>query len=190
MHSETAPAMSSDLESRVHVASPSRRTLISSQSPLLFSPSHEPYLPFPPDSPFSSYFFTPSRVSDAPSLVELMGDPTVDPWLFSMPRPYLLTHAEEYIASQIASPKIILEVWEAGADGWPCAVLRRRNEDGDSDEFVGNFGVGREGRFLAIENLDERRQMVEENEKRARGDPEIVWTMGCASFPSFLLGPH
>ena len=175
-------------ETRVRVASPSLRTLISSQSPLRFSPSHEPYLSFPSDSPFSSYVFTPSRLSDGPALVLLLNDPSVDPWLFSMPRPYLLSHAEEYAASQMASQRKLLAEWEAGIVGWPCAVLRKRNEEG-GDEFVGNFGVGREGRFLDVEDVEERRAKVEENVGRACGDPATVWTMGCTSSPFPLLGP-
>lgn len=170
----------SEAEDHVAITSPSLRALISSRSPLLFSPSHEPYLPFPPDSPFSSYFMTPFRLSDAPSFVHLVRDPTVDPWLFSPPKPFLLADAEKRIKGQMSSANKILASWVNGVEGWPCAVLRMRNEDG-SDEFVGDLGVEREEDFLEVEDLEERQSKVEENGRRERGDPEIIWTMGCES---------
>ena len=129
-------------------------------------------------SPFTDYFMTPFRLSDGPSFVNLVRDPSVDPWLFSPPKPYLLSDAEKRIAGQMKSAKKILETWEGGVEGWPLAILRRRKEDG-SEEFVGDLGVGREDDFLEVGDAEERERKTGENERRERGDPEILWTMGC-----------
>ncbi|KAK4704517.1 hypothetical protein P7C70_g1692, partial [Phenoliferia sp. Uapishka_3] len=174
--------------SQLTVPSPSHRLALSSLTPLLFSPLHEPYLPIPS----SPYILTPARLSDPPVRVTLLNDPTVSPYLFSPPNPYTLVDAVERTKENMTEEQAMLMKWaiardagegvEARLDGCPLGVIREV-EDGE-EAFVGEFGFGREDAFMEIVDMAEREGVIRKNLEREAGDPLIVWTM------FFLLLPE
>lgn len=173
-----------ELSNIVSIHSPTLRALISSESPLLFSPTtFEPYLPFPSTSThYSNFRITPSRRSDLDAQVRMFNSPSVTPWTFSAPRPYTSEFGKRKIETAVAESRLMLLEWgKAGSEsrkgriGVPVTTIR----DGEEGEMVGSIQFGRHALFRDLEDVEERERQVELNKVREWGDLELVMTMGC-----------
>jgi len=153
--------------------------------PLLVDPlTGEPYLRLP--KPLDDIIITPPRLSDAPSLVHNLNDPSVCKWLETPPYPYLPEHADYWLSIVMkSSDDILRELAEAGegqADsplpavgGCPVRHLREVKEDG-TDVFIGTIEIRR--CCFQGEDPQTRDRLQKENAERAVGDPDIVWCIG------------
>ena len=141
----------------------------------------EPYLRLP--APLEDYIITPTRVDDAPALVEILNGPDVAKWLAAIPKPYTLADGEWWVNfTREAEAKWLAQLKESDPPsnalfgGCPLKCIRHVKEDG-TQVLVGNVGVGRCG-FSYMEDAQRAKELAEENERRSLGDPEIVWAMG------------
>ncbi|SCZ97653.1 BZ3500_MvSof-1268-A1-R1_Chr4-3g07338 [Microbotryum saponariae] len=109
------------------------------------SKTSEPYLPLSKHE----LLLTPSRQSDVPHRVKLHNDPTVSPFMYSPPNPYLPQHADEYFRGLRKTEEEIIgqSLKEGKASGCPLSVIRMRNlrttptnpssTTGESEAFLG-----------------------------------------------------
>jgi len=155
-------------------------------TPLQINPTtREPYLRLP--SPNENIIITPPRVEDAAAIVNNMNDPAVYTWLSGPPYPYLLQHADEWLANVKATCDNVLEELAVEVErnpdsqlkivgGCPVRILREMQEDG-SDTFLGDLGVDRCG-WEDMDDSFEKVQLTEQNAQKKIGDPDIVWSIG------------
>ncbi|KAI0073715.1 hypothetical protein K474DRAFT_1710478 [Panus rudis PR-1116 ss-1] len=147
----------------------------------------EPYLRLP--KPHDNIIMTPPRMTDVQFSLENMNDPAIYKWLESPPFPYLPHHADEWVAKIKAASDTVLEELEVAdrhdplgekplkiVGDVPVRVLREVQEDG-SDIFIGDIGTFRSS-FLGVPESMEREKMIDRNQQRPIGDPEIVWSIG------------
>ncbi|GBE77660.1 hypothetical protein SCP_0105410 [Sparassis crispa] len=159
--------------------------------PLRVNPgTGEPFLRLP--SPLEDIIITPPRVTDAPSIVAILNDPTVCQWLKGPPYPYLPSHADSWLNdAKRESDATLLELKQTcreDSDGTlklvgscPVRSLRAVQEDG-TDVYIGNVDF-RRCAFLE-EDPAVRGRLSEENTQRVVGDPAIVWCLGDYLAPS------
>lgn len=161
------------------------RAVQTAASPLqLSSITSSPYLPLP--HPSLNLIFTPARFSDIPLRVDLLSSPSVDPFIFSPPRPYTAEHAlTRFLAVRKEEQEIFVEWETTGAvRGLPLSTIREVKSDG-SEEFVGEAGCIREAGYYEIEDEAERAKTVQMNLALPPGDPKIRWTWFCPSQDRF-----
>ncbi|ORY72567.1 hypothetical protein BCR35DRAFT_307571 [Leucosporidium creatinivorum] len=151
---------------------PSSHPSLSSAGPFLLNPlTSEPYLPIPG----TSLILTPSRSSDIPHRVALLTSPSVDPFVFSPPRPYTTDHATERFHTQRSDEQDIFDAWESkGVTGLPVGTIRERREGETKDRFVGELGFLKETGFHEIRDEEERKKAIESNKSKPPGDPSIL----------------
>lgn len=135
----------------------------------------EPFLAIPQ---VSGLILTPARSNDIPERSRMMQSPSVDPWVFSPPKPYTEEAAAIRFAEQSKTEREIFERWDEGVLGLPTGTMRLRQE-GREDRFVGEVGIKREDDYTEIEDEAERNKAIEENLQRPPGDPKIRWTLYC-----------
>ncbi|KAI0275299.1 hypothetical protein BC834DRAFT_965699 [Gloeopeniophorella convolvens] len=151
----------------------------------------EPYLRLP--MPHEHIVIAVPRMQDAPQICEIFNDPRVYRWVSRPPFPYLMEHA---IAWQEGARADSFAVWRElqQADvkhpngplkivgGCPVRSILQGNPDG-SFTYLGDCGMNRH-QFDDIMDPEEKAKLVEENEARLAGDPEIIWSMGVYLRPS------
>ena len=152
----------------------------------------EPYIRL--STPFDHVIITPPRPDDVPHIVATLNDYAVKKWLDGPPFPYLDVHAEEWIArTKEQSDAVMRELRVANEEqptgppvavsGCPVGCLRGVDEDG-SELFLGAIEFTRCG-FPDLLDRQEQERLVSRNESRKRGDPDIVWCIGC-EWPSWM----
>lgn len=123
-------------------------------------------------------------MTDVDPSVDIMNDPRVFAWM-GRSTPYLPKNAETWLDRVKAkSDSVILELTEGTfnektlhtVSGCPVRHLREVMKDG-TDVFIGDVGIERSNWADVIDDV-ERQCLVEENEVRKQGDPEIAWQMG------------
>lgn len=155
--------------------------------------TNEPYLQLP--APFSHIIVTPPLLSDVKPNTILLNHPSIYPMLVSPPYPFFEHHSEAFLSECIEfSSKSFSEFkdeilaqsaaskteFEFIATSTPFQIIRevKIGEDGkEVREYIGDIGFNR-SRFLEIEDEEERRKLTEENVRKQKGDPTIVWTFG------------
>lgn len=150
--------------------------------------SNEPYLRLP--DPHSHIIITPFRLQDALDIVPILNDERVYKWMTGPPYPYLLEDAEAWITMmKEKSDKLVETLGKAPGleelqlvDGCPVHTLREVKEDG-KQVFLGDISFIR-CRWDDLD-ADQRKKLVDENESRVPGDPELIWSVGGASGRSF-----
>jgi len=147
----------------------------------------ELYLRLPP--PHDNIIITPPRPTDAPAMVEILSDERVYTWLDSVVHPFDESHALVRLErAQKRSEAVLEEIRDTNGGpfvgGCPVTVLREVKEDG-TQVMVGDIIIKRSGFTHLLENETERMKLVEENNERAAGDPDIVWTMA-----DYVAGPY
>ncbi|KAK2461506.1 hypothetical protein APHAL10511_005969 [Amanita phalloides] len=132
---------------------------------------------------------TPPRTEDAQHLLGPLNDERVHVWLSTVPYPYLLEHAETWIALIKGKTDAILEQLESArdeqemvfTDGCPVRYLREIGEDG-REEFIGDIAMIRcnLGELMVEEGIDYdgKRAYEAKNNELAVGDARIVWSIG------------
>jgi len=142
----------------------------------------EPYLRLPP--PYAHIIITPPRMSDAPTIVQILNDPRVYKSLQGPPYPYLPEHAQSWLLSvTLQSDAVLRDLKEAGGDGklkivddCPVRSLREVKEDG-TDVYLGDCTIDRWG-WPEIVDRDQRQRLTDGNVARKAGDPDILWGIG------------
>ena len=148
--------------------------------------TNEPYIPLP--APWDHVIMTPPRREDVPCIVAILNDEPIKKWLDGPPFPYLDEHAEEWVAkTKDASAAVMRELRTANEEhprgpfvavsGCPVGCLRAVREDG-TEVFLGAIEFTRCG-FPDLLDRKEQERLVARNGSRKRGDPEIVWCIGC-----------
>ncbi|SGY73067.1 BQ5605_C005g03256 [Microbotryum silenes-dioicae] len=122
------------------------------------SKTSEPYLPLSQHE----LILTPSRQSDVPHRVKLLNDPTVSPFMYSPPNPYLPRHVEEYVRGLRKTEE---------------AIIGQSLKEGKASVY-------REDSFLEIVEGPERDAAISKNLSLPTGDPTIIYTW------YFLLSPE
>lgn len=171
------PASVSSDQPAVHLALSPDHPALAEGSPFLLDPiTSEPYIAVPD----TNLIVTPARVTDIPHHVALLNHPSVDPYVFSPPKPYTETHATDRILLNRKWELEIFDKWAKGegVTGLPVGTIREKRE-GREDVFVGTLGVTRENSLVEIKEEEERKKVVELNVRRTAGDPEILWTWFC-----------
>ena len=154
----------------------------------------EPYIPLP--APYDRIIVTPPRRDDVPRMVTIMNDAPVKKWLDGPPFPYLDVHAEDWITrTRDVSDRVMHELRVANEEyprgpfttvsGCPVACLRAIRADGEED-FLGAIEFTRCG-YPDLLDREERERLVAKNESKNRGDPEIVWCIGCELSHRYIL---
>ena len=133
----------------------------------------EPYLRLP--APLEDYIITPTRVDDAPALVEILNGPDVAKWLAAIPKPYTLADGEWWVnftreaeAKWLDQLKELDPASNALFGGCPLKCIRHVKEDG-TKVLVGNVGVGRCG-FSYMEDGQRAKELAEASELSPLGD--------------------
>lgn len=143
----------------------------------------EPYIQLP--SPHSNIIITPPSLDDAKANTVLLNEPSVYPMLVSPPYPFFEEHAVSYLKEITKSSKIawdeIKEDVLAGhpdfiAASTPVSSIREVMDDGTS-EYIGNISFER-SRYAEEADESERARLHEENTRKQKGDPSILWTFG------------
>ncbi|KAI0003817.1 GNAT domain-containing protein [Russula compacta] len=145
----------------------------------------EPYLRLP--APHQRIIITPPRLQHAPQLCEILNDRRIYRWISNPPFPYLMEHAVSWLTQIKGDADAIWdELQHANAEspegplkmmrGCPVRSILEENEDG-SYTFLGDCTIER-NRFEDVMDLEERAQLVKENNTRPVGDPDIIWSMG------------
>ncbi|KAF9074967.1 GNAT domain-containing protein [Rhodocollybia butyracea] len=155
--------------------------------PLKVNPSTgEPFLPL--DS-HPGFIITPPRLSDIVLLPDLLNDPNVHPWLKGPPYPYTLEHSRVWVTEKVEEATALLQELESSSegslkvvDGCPIRYIREVKEDG-TDVLVGDIELRRfENMELAPGSngvdLGRAPRLLDINNQRKAGDPEIIWSMG------------
>lgn len=154
--------------------------------PLEINPqTGEPFLRLP--APNDNIILTPPRMNDAKSFAPIINGPEVSRMLEGPPIPYRDEYAEEWLAQIIKqSEDILAELRDEErlnpdgplklVGGCPVRHIREVLPDG-TDIYLGDIGIHRAGREEVLDP-GERTKAVEENEKKAVGDPSIIWTFG------------
>ncbi|TFK26695.1 acyl-CoA N-acyltransferase [Coprinopsis marcescibilis] len=133
----------------------------------------------------------PRATTDAPKIAEYLQDPRIYEFLVSPPVPYLLEHAESWLARVTNERQPIVDELDEGRQvvgGCPFQYLREVKPDG-TDELIGSIDLTRcpfghlmgNGAELDWENAEANAKI---NMERPAGDPEIVWTIGDWLAPS------
>lgn len=156
--------------------------------PLQMNPSSgEPYIQLP--APYANIHITPPRLSDTPALVEMLNSPEIYPFIYAPPFPFLEVHAVEYITRgktecEAAFEKIKDHVLEGKinyvATEAPVRFIREVLPDG-TDVCIGDIAFGR-NHFAEVGDNEEREKILEKNNSKQEGDPDIVWRFASESF--------
>ncbi|KZT51697.1 hypothetical protein CALCODRAFT_503218 [Calocera cornea HHB12733] len=152
---------------------------------LRLSPSGALYLPLP--TPHSHIILTgPDSPSDTTNIVKAFNDPLIYRWTVGTPFPYLLEHAQDTLKKTVKTYETTVarmcklasgdQEEEIKVDQTPLRFIREIQLDG-SWLFIGDIGLLRDS-FLEVLPLEERAKLVEANNARCIGDPEIVWMIG------------
>jgi len=153
--------------------------------------TRRPYFRLPP--PHDRIIIAAPSPHDAPQIYELMNDPRIYRWVMAPPFPYLIEHAVSWLAgAKTTADAVWKELEEANAEGpdgplkivgeCPVRSILEENEDG-SYTYLGDCGIYR-SRFEDIMDGEERARLVEENNARPTGDPDIIWALGDYLKPS------
>jgi RimJ/RimL family protein N-acetyltransferase len=142
----------------------------------------EPFLRLP--APHDKIIITPPRLSDAPSIVRLLNEPVVNQWITGPPQPYYLEHAESWLSEAKSRTDDVLAKLEESrnetilrvTEHCPVRSIREVADDG-SDVYLGDVGFER-CRWLEIQDTEERKRKVDENQAKVLGEPTIVWSIG------------
>ncbi|KAF9074968.1 acyl-CoA N-acyltransferase [Rhodocollybia butyracea] len=153
--------------------------------PLKVNPSTgEPFLPL--DS-HPGFIITPPRLSDIVLLPDLLNDPNVHPWLKGPPYPYTLEHSRAWVTEKVEEATALLQELESSSEGslkvvggCPIRYIREVKEDG-TDVLVGDIGLQRSDGV----DLQNAPRLLDVNNQRKAGDPEIIWSMGYLLAPSY-----
>ena len=143
-----------------------------------------PYLSRP--SPHSNIRIAPitgSSEVDTNVAVAMFNDPLVYPFLHGPPFPYTRADQMAFTEGAIKEYQELIFAESDGVDtqqGYagvcPLNSLREFLPDG-TDVWIGGISLIRYD-FGEIADREERRTAVEKNEKKADGDPTIVWGFG------------
>ena len=153
-----------------------------------------PYLRL--SAPHQRIIIAAPRLDDAPQLVEILNDSGVYRWLTAPPYPYSMEHAVSWFTQIKAdADEIWNELEKANAEspdgplkivsGCPVRSILEENDDG-TYMFLGTCSLERYA-FDDIKDDEERAHLVQENNARPTGDPDIIWTMGsmcCSNSPN------
>lgn len=145
----------------------------------------EPFLRLP--APNDNIILTAPRTNDTKSLAPIINNPRVSIWLEGPPIPYRDEDAEEWLALIVKqSEDILAELREEDrlnpegplkvVGGCPVRHIREVLPDG-TDIYLGDIGISR-AQMEEVLDPDERKRAVEANNRKAVGDPSIVWTFG------------
>lgn len=128
---------------------------------------NEPALLLP--APHSDIILTPPRLTDIPSLVRILNDPLVYPWV-GTPYPHTDEHARAFVERERAKCERALDFVEKDGTrvyaGCPVRSIRllKRSEDGSvvGEVFIGDIGIFR---WHPSEILDatEKTRLMKEN---------------------------
>jgi len=143
------------------------------------------YIRLPP--PHQRIIIATPSLQDAPQISELFNEPRIYRWVLDPPFPYLLEDAISWLTKAKAEVDAILnelEQADAESPGGPlklvgaCPVrsILEENDDG-SYTYLGECGIFR-SRFEDVMDVEERAWLVQENNARPVGDPDIIWEMG------------
>ncbi|TCD65677.1 hypothetical protein EIP91_002304 [Steccherinum ochraceum] len=152
-----------------------------SMRPLQTDPvTGEPFLRLP--NPLERIIITPPRLDDAEVITSIMAHDSVVKWLAVVPRPYTLKDAEEWLeGSTREADEALAEMraeMEEGRSMGSCPLRSVREVQADGSQLlIGGVGVGRTS-FSYLEDDEEAKRLALDNEKRATGDPNIVWEIG------------
>jgi len=144
--------------------------------------TQEPYLRLPP--PNGNIIITPPRMSDASFTPAILNDPRVYRTLSGPPYPYLPEHAQDWVTMiKRTADKVLADLRDASNEqsllivgGCPVRTLREVRPDG-TDIYLGDIEIHR-ARWLEVLDAERRSELIEENDARVIGDPEIVWEIG------------
>jgi len=144
-----------------------------------------PYLRLP--APHQRIIIAAPRLDDGPQLLEILNDPGVYRWVTAPPYPYSMEHAVSWFTQVKAdADEIWNELEKAGAEspdgplkivgGCPVRSILEENDDG-TYTFLGTCSLERY-EFDDVKDDEERTYLLQENNARPTGDPDIIWTMG------------
>jgi hypothetical protein len=142
-----------------------------------------PYLRLP--APHQRIIIAAPSLHDASQIPDIMNDPRVYRWIVNPPFPYLMEHAVSWLTLAKADADAIWNESEQAdaespdgslVDGCPVRSILEENDDG-SYTFLGDCGIGR-STFDEVIDVEERTRLVQENNARPAGDPDIIWSMG------------
>ncbi|KAE9409170.1 acyl-CoA N-acyltransferase [Gymnopus androsaceus JB14] len=155
--------------------------------PLEVNPSTgEPFLSL---KSHPNIIITPPRLTDIPLLPSLLNDPTTAQWLKGPPLPYLLEHSQVWVTQiKQKTDELLQELQDAEGHeslkvvgNCPVRYIREVKKDG-TDVLIGDIELRRcEEMELAGPkgvNWDDAPRLLEINNQRKAGDPEIVWSVG------------
>lgn len=154
--------------------------------------TEEPYIQLP--SPHSNIIITLPSVHDAKLNTALLNEPSVYPMLVSPPYPFFEHHAVEYLtmiteASKTAWDEVKQDALAGKTDfiatSTPFGAIREIKEEGTS-EWIGDISFTR-SRFTEVLDEVERSRLTEENIRKQKGDPSIVWTFGGQYLPHQIM---
>lgn len=155
--------------------------------PLQINPSNgEPYIQLP--APHDNIRITPPRLSDVAALTEMLNSPTIYPHIYAPPFPFLEEHAVDYIkrgkaeceaAFERIKDGVLAERTDYFANAAPVRFIREVLPDG-TDLCIGDMAFGR-NHFPEIDDKEERVRILEKNNSKEEGDPEIIWRFASKS---------
>jgi len=159
--------------------------------PLQINPkTGEPFLQLP--SPLDHIIITPLRLTDKPTIIEILNDDRVHLWLAGPPYPFLQEHADWWVdMHQALCDKVIRELedeYKTNPDGsleivevCPIRSIREVKADG-TDVYLGDLGFRRydyaELSTATEEERQKKKTLIDINMAKKTGDPSIVWSVG------------
>jgi len=166
-----------------------------------FDENNSPFIRLP--APHTNIIITPPCYSDGDAVITVLNDPRVYMNLAGPPFPYAKKDWDERFPMIEKATSDALTEWREVAKsrnemgdgnqlekrwmsrGLPVSAIRDVDPVTGEQKFVGDIGVRRR-EFMILEDQEERKRLIQENEALEAGDPEIAWEMGCESFLSFL----
>lgn len=135
-------------------------------------------------TPHDHIIIVAPRLQDAAELCEIMNDPRVYRWISNPPFPYTMEDAISWLTRTKAEADAIWsELEQANAEyprivgGCPISSILEENGDG-SYTFLGSCAIDRYT-YEDVMDIKERARLVQENNARPVGDPNIIWRIGC-----------
>jgi len=141
----------------------------------------------------SHIIITPPRPSDMACYPPILNDPRVHEWLIGPPIPYLPRHAEAWFEQIKGQSDALLSELEAAKNDTRlitvgiCPVRSIREVvEGGKDVYLGDISIDRytNEKLLVVLGPEVQGIPGEQNEQRAVGDPNIIWTIGDYLIPS------
>ncbi|GAA5907712.1 GNAT family N-acetyltransferase [Sporobolomyces salmoneus] len=163
-----------------------RSTPFQFHAPFPSSPSFiEPYIPIPSSRTQNlDLIVTPPRTSDLTAQTTCLNDPSVGIQLIGPPYPYTDQMGREWYEMKWRHTESYFRSLSSeegdGRRELPFSTIREK----ETGEWFGEIGVCR-WEFREIADEKERERLRKENDERAIGDEELIWSFGYYVSPKF-----